>query len=275
MGKLALVTLLTSFFDLKTNAMVISCGIFMLCFFSDLNAQNTFEEGQQFFETRAASANSHQADSSNINKAISAFQQSIEENNKPEQSAAYLLQSYYFKAMFTGMNEDRQKDLYDKGRTLGEQMMERYPKSVPIKFWYGANIGRWAKVYGFTRAAINGIAQKLRRVCNDIIRIDSGYQGGGGYRILAQVHFYSPNIPLLMGWPSDKKALSLVEKAIKIAPNHPTNRMLYAQILVDFDRNKEAREHLIAILEMSPRPNYLIEDRYVQHRSQELLNEHF
>jgi tetratricopeptide (TPR) repeat protein len=177
--------------------------------------------------------------------------------------------------MYVGLSEKDQKDIYNKGRSLGEQMIERFPKSVPIKFWYGANLGRWADVHGFVKSATSGIAGKLREACKQIIELDPKYQGGGGYRILAQVHFYSPNIPFLMGWPSDDRALELIEKAMAIAPEHPTNRMLYAQILLEFDRDEDAKKQLQYILEMEPRPTHLVEDRYVKHRSHQLLKEHF
>lgn len=242
---------------------------------TDLVGQNAFEKGKALYEQRAAKADSFLADSGTINKAIEALNEALNNNINPKQSAIYLLQSYYFKGMFTGMTEDQQKENYNKGRELGEEMMEKFPDSVPIKFWYGANIGRWAAVHGFLSAATDGIARKLRRVCKDIIELDPKYQGGGGYRILAQVHFHSPNIPILMGWPSDEKALELIEKAMNIAPNHPTNRMLYAQILLEFDRNEEAREQFRFILDNPPRPGYTVEDRYLKHRSKELIDEHF
>jgi predicted Zn-dependent protease len=177
--------------------------------------------------------------------------------------------------MFTGLSEDQQKEIYDKGRDLGEKMIDRYPDSVPIKFWYAANTGRWADVHSFARAATSGISKKLRNICEDIIEKDPNYQDGGGYRILAQVHFYSPHIPLVMGWPSKDKALELVRKALEIAPENPTNKMLYANILLEFDRHQDAKKQLREIRRMSPRATHTVEDRYVQYRSQKLFEEHF
>lgn len=264
----------TNTFDRKATVIFL-CSIFLSLSFSQLSAQDTFERGLSFYQQRDAAADSFRANPEHINKAIEVFEQALDQNIKPEQSASYLLQAYYFKGMYVGLSEQEQKDIYDKGRTLGERMIERFPKSVPIKFWYGANLGRWADVHGFVKAATSGIAGKLRKVCKKIIELDPNYQGGGGYRILAQVHFYSPNIPLLMGWPSDDRALELVEKAMAIAPEHPTNRMLYAQVLLEFDRNQEAQKQLQHILEMEPRPTHLVEDRYVKHRSRQLLKEHF
>jgi len=243
--------------------------------FSQLSAQDMFERGLSFYQQRDAEADSFRANPEQINKAIEAFEKALEQDIKPEQSASYLLQAYYFKGMFVELSEQEQKDIYDKGRALGEQMIERFPRSVPIKFWYGANLGRWADVHGFVKAATSGIAGKLRKVCKNIIELDPQYQGGGGYRILAQVHFYSPNIPLVMGWPSDDRAMELVEKAMDNAPEHPTNRMLYAQVLLEFDRKQEAHKQLQYILDMEPRSTHPVEDQYLKHRSRELLKEHF
>ncbi|MDR8392728.1 tetratricopeptide repeat protein [Aliifodinibius sp. S!AR15-10] len=239
------------------------------------HAQNPFEEGKQWYEQRATEADSFRANPKYINNAILAFEEALEKDIYSKKAAAYLLQSYYFKGMFLGMDKDEQKQVYEKGKSLGEQMIERFPDSVPIKFWYAANSGRWADVHGFLAAATNGIAKKLRDVCQDIIAMDEEYQGGGGYRILAQVHFHSPNIPLVMGWPSNDKALELVKKAIEIAPEHPTNLLLYAQILLHFNRNEEALTYLDRIQSLTPRPSNQVEDRYVQHRAQQLKRKHF
>lgn len=78
-----------------------------------------------------------------------------------------------------------------------------------------------------------------------------------------------------MGWPSDQKALELVEKAMNIAPEHPTNRLLYAEILISFDRAGEARKHLEYLMQMEPRPEFLIPDRYVKYRADKLLKNHY
>ena len=256
-------------------ATIISCGLFLAISFTDLMGQSTFDRGKKFYHQRDANADSFKADPTNINRAIDLFESALEQNINPEESAIYLLKAYYFKGMFTGLSENQQKDVYEKGRDLGEKMIERYPDSVPIKFWYAANIGRWADVHSFARAATSGVSKKLRRICEDIIEKNPKYQDGGGYRILAQVHFYSPHIPIVMGWPSKDKALELVEKALEIAPENPTNKMLYANILLEFDRNEEAKELLYEIRRTTPRASHTVEDRYVKYRSRKLFKDHF
>lgn len=238
--------------------------------------QSSFERGKSWFEQRAVEADSFRAEPKYINNAIEAFEEVLSrDSSHVEEASLYLLQAYYFKGMFAGLEKDEQKEVYDKGRELGEKAEARFPKSAAIKFWYGANVGRWASVHGFFASATSGVAKTLRKLCEEIISLDDTYQGGGGYRILAQVHFHSPKIPLIMGWPSDKKALELVEKAMDIAPDHPTNRLLYAEILISFDRTKEAKEHLEYITKQEPRAEALLPDRYVKYRAKELIEEHY
>ncbi|WP_171032910.1 tetratricopeptide repeat protein [Fodinibius saliphilus] len=249
------------------------CAILLTSFVSELTAQNLFQQGKEFYDQRAEGAEGFRADPQPINKSIDALQQAIQKNIELKKSASFLLRAYYFKAMFTDLSEDKQKDIYDKGRELGEKMNQQFPKSAPIKFWYGANLGRWADVHGFIKASTSGIAKKLRRLSKEIIELDPRYEAGGGYRILAQVHFYTPKIPLLIGWPSDEKAKELVEKAMEINPDHPTNRMLYAQVLLEFNQDSKAKNHLKYILNKKIRPDHIIEDRYLKYRSRKLLKE--
>lgn len=241
-----------------------------------LQAQDShFQEGMKWYEQRAAEADSFRANPKYINNAIDAFEKAYDQEENTLKSGLYLLRSYYFKGMFLGLDDNRQKEIYDKGRDLGDKLEKRYSDSPEIKFWYAANLGRWAKVHGFVSAATSGVAKKVRSLGEEIIELDKQYQGGGGYRILAQAHFHSPKIPLLMGWPSDKKALELVEKAMNIAPAHPTNRLLYSEILLSFERKQEARKHLEHIMEMEPRPDFLIPDRYVKYRAEQILKGSF
>ncbi|NGP87600.1 hypothetical protein [Fodinibius halophilus] len=259
----------------KASSALFLCGFFLVSLVTEVSAQNLFEQGKQFYEQRAEGAEGFQADPQPINSSIDALEKALHNDIEPEKSASYLLRAYYFKAMFTGLSEDKQQAIYEKGRELGEKMEKRFPKSVPIKFWYSANLGRWADVHGFIKAATSGIAKKLRRITKEIIDLNPRYEGGGGYRILAQVHFHTPKIPLLMGWPSDKKAKKLVAKAMEVNPNHPTNRMLYAQLLLEFDQTDKAEEHIRYILNSEIRDSHIIEDRYLKYRCRKLLKEHF
>lgn len=238
-------------------------------------AQNRFEQGKKWYNQRAAKADSFIVQPQNITNAIQAFEESQQESPSKE-TAIFLLKSYYFKGMYTGLDEGQQKEIYEEGRTFGEAMAERYPKSAAVKFWYGANIGRWAEAHGFLASATSGVAKKLRSLCHDIIKLDPAYQGGGGYRILAQVHFFAPEIPIFMSWPSDEKALELMKKAVETAPDHPSNRLLFAKILLNFDQKEKAKIQLdYLIKKMEPRATYLAEDRFVKYRAQKLLKEHY
>ncbi|MGK7369820.1 MAG: hypothetical protein ACNS64_06365, partial [Candidatus Halalkalibacterium sp. M3_1C_030] len=132
----------------------------------------------KWYEQRAAEADSFRAQPQYINNAIDAFEEAYKQDENQKEAGLYLLKSYYFKGMFLGLDEKRQKEVYDQGRDLGEKLEERYSNTVEIKFWYAANLGRWAKVHGFMSAATSGIAKKVRRMGEEIIELDKQYQGG-------------------------------------------------------------------------------------------------
>ena len=237
--------------------------------------QSTFEQGLKWFQQRATDADSFRAEPQYINQAIEAFEKSWNEDGQSAETALYLLRSYYFKGMFLDLPDSELKEVFDKGRDLGETAHDRFPGSVGVAFWYGANMGRWARVHGFVASATSGVARKARSLGQKIIDMDPAYEGGGGYRILSQVHFHTPKIPIVLGWPSDERALELSQEALKIAPDHFSNLLLHARILLSFDRTAEARTHLNHILEMEPRESHLLPDRYVKHLAREMLREHY
>lgn len=236
---------------------------------------NHFQKGVEYYKKRATEADSFSARHTTIDSAIFHLQLALKHKQQSKQASAFLLKSYYFKGMYTNLSESDQKELFEQGRLFGNKVKNKYPESVPILFWYGANIGRWASTHGFLASAKQGIAGKLRDVCHDIISLDSTYQGGGGYRILAQVHYHAPYIPVFLNWPSDKKAYRLITKAMNIAPDHPTNRMLYAEILLEFDEDEKARKQLKFLRNFDPRSDNLVEDRFIKYRAEQLYTEHF
>lgn len=253
--------------------------LFLLLFYGGntiASAQgSSFEQGLEGYHKRAVDADSFRAEPQYINQAIEAFERAWEKEEYPAEAAFYLLKSYYFKGMYTGLSKSQQKEVFSKGRELGENAHRQFPDSVGIAFWYGANLGRWANVHGFLASATSGVAKTLRSLSQEIIDLNPEYEGGGGYRMLSQVYFHTPRIPIIMGWPSDERALELSQKALKIAPDHFSNLLLQSRILLSFDRKAEARTHLNRILEMEPRTDYLVPDRYVKHLADKMLQEHF
>jgi hypothetical protein len=95
----------------------------------------------------------------------------------------YLLNSYYFKGKFVLKDENSQKETFNKGKALAEKLINKYPDSGALRYWYLVNLGSWAEVYGIITAAREGVADIMRTQSLKIIELDPNYQNGGGYFI--------------------------------------------------------------------------------------------
>lgn len=249
-------------------------GIAIFCLSSPIAAQSSFEEGQEWYTQRALQADSFRTQPDNINQAIKAFEATTDKDNYSLRTATNLLKAYYFKGIYTEVNGNEQKEAFDKARALGEKMIDQYPKSAAIWFWYGKNLVEWDRMHNLWQTTIDRTDGKMRNAAQQVIALDSTYQSGGGYRLLAQIHYHTPSILLIRDWPSKDQALKLIQKAMKVAPKNPSNQLFYARVLLHFGRNTEAKTQLQHILDMNPREEHLVEDRYMKYQAKELWKSH-
>jgi tetratricopeptide (TPR) repeat protein len=252
-------------------------GITILWWGSSASAQSSLEkEGADWYNRRASGADSFLTSAANINKAITAFESSKQEQDDGYalQSAINLLQAYYFKGIYTDANGDERKRAFDNARILGEKMLDRHPKSAGLWYWYGKNLVEWDRMHNLWQTSIDRTDGKMRNAAQKVIALDSTYQEGGGYRLMAQIHYKTPSIFLVRGWPSKDKALKFIQKAMKVAPKNHANQLFYARLLLHFERHTEAKTQLQHILDMKPRDTHLLEDRYLKHRAEKLWDKY-
>ena len=112
--------------------------------------------------------------------------------------------------------DDEKKQIFSNGKEIGERLIEMFPNSAAVRYWYLVNLGSWAEVYGTMAAAKEGVAGLMRDHSKKIIEIDPDYSNGGGYFMLGAVHFKSPYIPFILSWPSNDLAIKNLEKAYGI-----------------------------------------------------------
>lgn len=249
-------------------AICLLCGL-LSCGYTITQAQSSFQNGQQWYSQRAASTDSFLVEPYAINKAIEAFQQSLEAGTEPLQSALYLLKSYYFKGRYTLIPEEEQKISFDKARALGARMIKNHPRSAALWYWYTVSLIQWDQWHNLWQTTIDQTDQKIRDAARKVVALDSTFRGGGGYRLLSRIYYEARNIPLIKSWPSKDEALEFIQRSMNIAPDYPANRLYFARILYHFNRKTEAQTHLHFVLEMKSRDNRLVEDRYLKHIAEE------
>lgn len=219
------------------------------------------EKGLYWFGKRAEiSSGKVKANTEALNRAIK-FLEKAHEENPSETTAYHLLNAYHVKGIGLSLSQTEKQELFARGKTFGEQMVEEYPNSVRVLYGYASNLGRWAQAYGVIASAREGVADKMRTLCQRMQDIDPTFAYAGPYRMMGIVHIDSPYIPLILTWPSDRKALENLENAKKIAPENPSNVFHYAKALHLLGRTDEALNHLKQVVQRNPRPGHPLEDR--------------
>ena len=232
---------------------------------SFIYSQSNFGMGKLFYDNREQGRDELVASTKSIDEAIRIFEVEVLETPDSKEAVEYLLKSYYFRAEYASSNIDDKKAFFDKGKALGLDYLNKYPESIELRYWYLANLGGWAKVYGILTAAREGVADQMKTHAEKIIELDFNYKNGGGYYLLGAVHFKSPYIPFLLSWPDNDDAINFLTLAVKTGKAELTQLNYLAQALHKGGQVTEAKELLNRAINTEPDFENLIEDlNYIQ-----------
>lgn len=252
------------------NVIVSLCLLPVISVASDL-----LGEADSLYELRGETFNPKTllADETDIDAAIGAYIAALEQLSGPEKEEAYwkVLRCHYFKGNYTTRDKEIRKAIYDEGKDLAYVALEEYPESAGINLWLAVLWGVWAEEYGKMKAAKKGVAGKIRKLCEKTIELDPNFNDAGGYRVLGRVHFKSPKIPLILGWPSKKKAVSYLEQALEIAPDNLYTRLYLAEALYKRKQKDRAIELVRVILNTEDIVTGIVEDANIKKEAAEDL----
>ncbi|MFC1714654.1 tetratricopeptide repeat protein [Candidatus Poribacteria bacterium] len=216
------------------------------------SAGDLLVEADGFYDLRAIGFNEGTllASATNIDKAIELYRAAIKNTSGPDKEEAIwkLMRAYYFKGRYTVSDKGARKAIYDKAKAIGAEGIKEFPESAAIHTWMAAIWGVWAEEHGTLKAARKGVAGKIKKHCEKAIELDETFGGAGGYYILGRTHFKAPKIPLILRWPSKKKAVELLEKAYEIEPRNLFTKQFLAEALYERGRKDRAIELMEGIL---------------------------
>ena len=218
--------------------------LLLTSFFSAMLCGNDFSKGLDHYRSRAEGSVGLKAKSEPIDSAIKEFEKGMLNSTDVLESGVYLLRSYYYKGQFVIDDDDEKKEIFNKGKILGESLIKKYPKSADVRYWYLVNLGRWAQVYGTFAAAKEGVADLMRTHSQKIIDLDPTYMNGGGYFMLGAIHLKSPYIPFILSWPSNKEAIKYLKLALNQGEKTPSQVVYLARALYKDGKKDKAIQHL-------------------------------
>ncbi len=246
-----------------------------LCFVAKAahNSLTDYDIGLDYYEKRSESAVGIYAKETNINKAISHLLKAIKDPEYELEAGILLLRCYDFKGSFTQI-EDREKvEIFEKGMSIGEELIQKYPNNAGLIYWYMSNVGRWGQTVNFWKAVRANIAGTMRELCEKVIALNPSYNDAGAYRILGILNIKIPHIPVFITWPSDEEGLEMLKKATELGPESIGNWVFYAEALSKMGQKEKAISILETSMSKPPRPHRLVEDRKILEKARELLKE--
>lgn len=218
------------------------------------------------------------AESTQIDAALELYQTALDSAIKPEErleAAWKILRAYYFKGTYTEANKGKRGDIYKNGIDFSKSVLDEFPESVELHCWTGLLWGYLGEVQGILTSARKGLAGKVKYHAEKTIKLDGTYLNGGGYRMLGTAHLKVPRIPLILGWPSKKKAVANLEKANQISPNNLYTMYYLADAYLATDQKDKAKKLLLQIINTDTLVHEIAVDATARHMAQLLYDKQF
>jgi tetratricopeptide (TPR) repeat protein len=150
---------------------------------------------------------------------------------------------------------------------LARRARELNPAGVEGHYYYAVNVGWLAdanRSYGLD--AVGEMAAALKRAGE----LDEKFDYAGPVRLLAILHLRTPPPPTSIGSP--RKALRLLQQAVKLFPDYPENYLYLAEAWRDTDGRDEARAALEKVLAAPACPDWQAELTGWQAQARQLLD---
>ena len=227
--------------------------------------------GIDYFNARSINSHGLVAEETNINKAIQVFEKMLVENNNTEIAGAYYLRCLNFKGRFVSNTASEKKEIFNKAVEVGNKLITQFPNSGPIRFELISSIGLLAEINGVIKSIQNDVLKSILHHSEMLIKCDSMYMCGGGWKALAIINYKTPNIPLILGWPSKEVAKSLLKKALGYFPFNIQNNYYYAEALLENNETEAAKVYFNLVIKLPSRKDFVLEDEFFKTKAKKYL----
>lgn len=188
------------------------------------------------------------ADLVKVRQAIVALRQAQADDSTNYELAWRMAKYNYYLGAHTTESTEKTKAFHD-GIEAGKLAVRIQSDKPDGHFWLGANYGGNAQL-----SMLGGLSEvdDIKSEMEAVLKIDDKYQAGSAYVVLGQLYLESPRI--LGGDVS--KAISYLEKGIKVGPDNAVMRSKLAAAYAEAHRNEDARKQIETLMAMKPSPDY-------------------
>lgn len=124
-----------------------------------------------------------------------------------------------------------------KGMEQARALVDKNPKDPEGLFWLAVNMGAEALERGKMSAL--PVVPKMERLLLKVDELEPGFAEGGAARVLGRLYDQAPAV---VSVGSSSKARKFLERALKLAPEHPGNQAFAADFLKDNGERERAKK---------------------------------
>ncbi len=180
-------------------------------------------------------------------------------------AAVRLLRALYFQGCFAYIDGNDRLRSFSEAKSVGEQMVSKYPNDPDLAYWYTVNLSLWAKESGPIAAVRSGVAETIRKVTESAAVSNRSARANpalaGVYQVLGRMHHLLPRIPFLLPWPDKTLAEKYLALATRLDPANLSNPLFLAEFYRDQGRFEDARRVIVPFKNSLPRQGQEMEDR--------------
>ncbi len=219
------------------------------------------EQGWELFHKLLSEDISLGENPKSLDTALDLFRTALKTTPLDTSAAVGFVRAALLKGNHTSMEKNSKKELYLEAKNTIEKVLDKYPSSGEVIYWYCAALGSWAQIYGVLAAAKAGVADKLKSLCEKLITMPSSKMKARGHRVLGRVHFEAPYIPFILSWPSNKEAIKHLQNSIALDKENPLSYSYLAEALYEEGDKKNAAKLLRECQQLQPRKPFQLNDK--------------
>lgn len=203
------------------------------------------------------------ADLAKAGEAAKLYEQTLQADPKSEEAAWKLARTQYY--IGSNSPKDQKEAIFTQAVEAAKKAVAINPKSVPGHFWLGVTYGVYGSAKGIMKSL--SLVDPIKEEMAFVIETDPDYEAGGAYRVLGRLYF---KLPGLFGGDNDL-AIENLDIAVKKGPQRYMNHIYLAEVLIDEDEDKKAKELLELVVAGPAEPGFEPEDKVWKAQAKKIL----
>ncbi len=197
-----------------------------------------------------------------INKSINFYELGLKKNKYDDILLYKITRALNFKYNYLPIKvgDDIKEKQYKKIIDIAERLYKKKPKSKYLNYSLALLWGRYGELIGVLSAAKNGIAGKIKKYAEQLYKIDKSFENYSAGLILGRLHYKTPSIPLILGWPDTDDSKKYLTEVVKNKPNFYWGKFFLADTLYELGKKDLSEKYFNEVKKMKIPPKLYFED---------------